>query len=111
MGNEILVTGNGKPDRVCGVYLQGMNLKEYMQKCLDGTIAFPVGVEPINALSLIPPRTMAVEVIPQLPLIAITMACGERVVYRTVEELPEGSVPCSCGDPTHWFVFVEKEES
>lgn len=39
-----------------------------------------------------------------LPFITINMQCGSEVAYQTFEDIPKTDVPCSCGDPTHWFV-------
>ncbi len=35
-------------------------------------------------------------------------ACGAEKSYRTFEDIPEESDPCSCGDPTHWFIKYEE---
>jgi len=87
------------PTQVIGICLRGMNLKEYMKGCLDGTYPFPIGRD-----------GKRVGGIPELPLVGINMLCGERVIYRTLDDLPETSVPCTCGNPNHWFVFIEKEK-
>jgi len=42
---------------------------------------------------------------PDLPLLQITIPpCRHSVTYRSFEEIPEESVPCSCGNPNHWFI-------
>ena len=45
---------------------------------------------------------------PLLPLVKVTLPCGHSIVYRSLSEIPEESVPCSCGNPNHWFIFYEK---
>lgn len=87
------------PNMTIGIYLTGMNLKEYIGKCLEGSIESPIG------------RDGPILINPQLPLVKIEMECGEVAVYRSLEALPEDSVPCSCGDPEHYFVYIKKEES
>ena len=78
MENNIIIKADDeRVDRICGVYLKGMTLKEYMKDRI-------------------------------VPILDITLVCGERVVYWTLEDMPEGSVPCTCGNPKHWFVFIEK---
>lgn len=34
----------------------------------------------------------------------ITMPCGEEYLFETVEDIPEGSVECRCGDPEHHVI-------
>lgn len=41
------------------------------------------------------------------PLLVIEMPCGEKAVYNKKEDLPDGTAPCSCGDPSHYFVKFE----
>ena len=41
---------------------------------------------------------------PLLPLLKINMPCGESVVYRSLEEIPDKSTPCPCGNPKHWLI-------
>ncbi|KKL70119.1 hypothetical protein LCGC14_2108090 [marine sediment metagenome] len=43
------------------------------------------------------------------PLKMMIKACGSEVIYKSMDEIPEGSVPCICGDPTHWFIFIENK--
>jgi len=39
----------------------------------------------------------------------IEMPCGEKIVYQKKEDVPSTSVPCSCGNPKHWFIKYGKE--
>ena len=39
----------------------------------------------------------------------ITMPCGETFVVGDAASAPRASVPCSCGDPRHWFVKIREE--
>jgi len=98
INNGIVIT-QVEINREIGIYLTGMNLKEYIQKCLDGELTFPTinGKQPY----LLPDVT---------PIVSITMSCGEHIEYPHFEDLPIDSVPCPCGNPKHWFVFVKKEE-
>jgi hypothetical protein len=49
-------------------------------------------------------RKQGVEFDPNAPFMSITMPCGERVEYQTFEDIPDEDVPCTCGNPNHWFV-------
>ncbi len=42
----------------------------------------------------------------------ITMPCGNKLTGASILEAPLVSVPCPCGDPTHWLVkwADEREE-
>ena len=44
---------------------------------------------------------------PLLPLLKINMPCGKSVVYRSLEQIPEHSVLCPCGNPNHWLIKYE----
>lgn len=44
------------------------------------------------------------------PFPRITMPCGESVTYQTFEDIPMVDVPCSCGNPRHWFIKYVKVE-
>jgi hypothetical protein len=41
------------------------------------------------------------------PALEITMPCGESINYQTLDDFPGESVPCSCGNPVHWFIKME----
>ena len=43
------------------------------------------------------------------PFLTIKMPCGCWSVYETFEDIPNESVPCSCGNPKHWFVKIKEE--
>lgn len=34
--------------------------------------------------------------------------CGTVVVYPTLSDIPEESVPCPCGDKSHWIIKYEE---
>ncbi len=38
---------------------------------------------------------------------SVTMPCGEKFVLDKILELNGRDLPCSCGDPSHWFVRFE----
>ncbi len=53
--------------------------------------------------------------VPELPLLQITNPeCGHSVTYRSYAEIPDIDVPCTCGNPNHWFIqykdFRQKED-
>lgn len=39
----------------------------------------------------------------------IMMPCGDSITYPDIDDIPMKDVPCSCGDPTHWFVKFADE--
>ena len=42
--------------------------------------------------------------------ICITLTCGNRLDIKREENFPFEDVPCSCGNPNHWFIKYEKGE-
>lgn len=40
-----------------------------------------------------------------------TMPCGKVIHFNDIDEIPMADVPCSCGDPTHWFVKYNYNEN
>lgn len=38
------------------------------------------------------------------PFVTIEFSCGGKVVYQRFDDIPCENVPCSCGNPKHWFV-------
>jgi len=32
------------------------------------------------------------------------MPCGEGYMLLNIRDLPEDDLPCTCGNPMHWFV-------
>ena len=42
------------------------------------------------------------------PILVIQMPCGGRAEYKTDADIPDKSVPCPCGDPTHWLIRYEE---
>ena len=45
----------------------------------------------------------------QFPMV-ITMPCGAEVTFNAESDLPENSMPCSCGRSDHWFIKYTDEE-
>ena len=39
----------------------------------------------------------------QFPLM-IAMSCGKEVVFNSEDDIPDKSMPCSCGRADHWFI-------
>lgn len=37
-------------------------------------------------------------------LLSLGMPCGNKVSYKTVDDIPRVDTPCPCGDPNHWLV-------
>ncbi len=44
---------------------------------------------------------------PYAPVLSIPMPCGTTVIFQTINDLPDKSVPCPCGDKEHWAVKYE----
>jgi hypothetical protein len=40
--------------------------------------------------------------------LVIQMPCGASVTYKTLDEIPVEDVPCTCGNPHHFFVKINK---
>ena len=38
------------------------------------------------------------------PFLEIKLPCGHSVVYEGSWDVPAESVPCTCGNPNHWFI-------
>jgi len=45
------------------------------------------------------------------PFVTIEFECGGKVVYQKFDDIPIKNVPCSCGNPKHWFVKYMDIES
>jgi hypothetical protein len=44
------------------------------------------------------------------PYLTIKMQpCGEVITYPTLDDVPETDVPCTCGNPNHWFIKIERK--
>ena len=43
------------------------------------------------------------------PYLTIKMPCGEESVYRNAKVIPSRDEPCTCGDPTHFFIKYGEE--
>ncbi len=44
------------------------------------------------------------------PLLTIKLPCGSEARYDTEGDIPDVSVPCPCGNPTHWLIkYVPRE--
>jgi len=37
------------------------------------------------------------------------MPCGEVYTLLDIMDLPENDLPCTCGNPTHWFVKYKED--
>ena len=44
----------------------------------------------------------------EYPVINLTIEapCGEKVFYKTIDDLPQVDTPCTCGNPNHWFIKI-----
>ena len=38
------------------------------------------------------------------PVLSITEPCGNSVEYAEIEDIPLVDVPCTCGNPDHYFI-------
>lgn len=38
----------------------------------------------------------------------IEAPCGHKVEYRTPDDVPIVDTPCTCGNPKHWFIKIER---
>lgn len=48
---------------------------------------------------------------PDVPYLQLTrFECGAVVEYWSEEEVPATSVPCPCGDPSHWMIRYDDHE-
>ena len=36
----------------------------------------------------------------------ISMSCGNKIFFRTLYDIPQGDVKCSCRNPNHYFVRI-----
>ena len=39
-----------------------------------------------------------------IPILSITEPCGNSVEYAEIEDIPLVDVPCTCGNPGHYFI-------
>lgn len=46
----------------------------------------------------------------QKPVFEVTLSCGENKIYQEIKDIPSESVPCSCGNPTHFFIKYGDEK-
>ncbi len=44
-------------------------------------------------------------------VLILTCHTGETIRYKTFFDIPEHSVPCPCGDPTHWLIKYEESDA
>ncbi len=47
---------------------------------------------------------------PEPPYLTVTLQ-GYSATYQTEADLPYHSVPCPCGNPTHWLIKYEDESN
>jgi len=43
-------------------------------------------------------------------LLLIKMPCGETINFRTLDDIQRSTVPCPCGDPTHYLIMYSEVE-
>jgi hypothetical protein len=79
-----------RPVKYVGVYFQLVNV-ETVRECI---VKWKNDVLPI---------------ISSAPVLTIEAPCGEKVMYKTIDDVPEVDVPCSCGNPNHWFIKIERK--
>lgn len=41
-------------------------------------------------------------------VLGLSLSCGSGVSYKTWDDIPNKSVPCPCGNPTHWLIKYGK---
>jgi len=41
--------------------------------------------------------------------VVVTMPCGANAIFNKAEDWPAEDLPCSCGNPNHWFIKYEDE--
>ena len=81
-----------------GSLVTGLFLRGDWDGCLQGIIDFV--------------RANIPDPKPNKPLLEIKMPCGKKLIFKTyksLREMPHEDVPCTCGDPTHWFVKHHRE--
>ena len=74
---------------------------------LIGVQLYPAKGETVRQLFERITQFNAPSVYPRIEL-AIPMPCGEKVFYPTLDAIPETDVPCTCGNPNHWFIKIER---
>ena len=45
------------------------------------------------------------------PVLSITEPCGNSVEYAEIEDIPLVDIPCTCGNPNHYFIRYIDEEA
>jgi hypothetical protein len=44
-------------------------------------------------------------------ILFIKMPCGKSISFKKYEDIPDESMPCTCGNPKHYFIrYVKTEE-
>ncbi len=93
--------------------LQVSNFGQEMSMNIDGAttltgiqLSYPPGMMEmaLKAIDEIVPAEMRVA---GEPYVAITMPCGEKFIVERREDFPASDVPCSCGNPNHFFIKYE----
>lgn len=41
--------------------------------------------------------------------LCLQMPCGNSIAIATEQDVPLEALPCSCGNPKHWFVKYQEE--
>lgn len=39
-----------------------------------------------------------------IPYLTIEAPCGNVCIFVTLDDIPDESVPCPCGNPKHWMI-------
>ena len=55
----------------------------------------------LDAIELVAPLELRD---PCEPYLVVTMPCGAVFAVESRDRFPVDDVPCSCGDPLHWFI-------
>jgi len=42
------------------------------------------------------------------PYLRIIAPCGHEFTIQTADDVPYESLPCTCGNPQHWFIKYEE---
>lgn len=61
-----------------------------------------VGVEALSRDSFL--SSVTENGIAGAPFLEVRMPCGTRSSYQTRDDIPSESVPCPCGDASHWVI-------
>lgn len=71
-----------------------------------GTIRQMIFEEGSCTVDLVEDKVTWLQDLPE-PFVEVIMTCGAREAYK-VEDIPQHSLPCSCGNPSHWIIKYRK---